>query len=188
MEPHGPAASAARVPGFPQPRGPGVRGPPLGGLARLLCFTLALLRVRLPQTSVKCLWEQGAAARTFPWSRWAGAPLCCAAGLLTAGASRVVSTGSRHGGLHSRDTCAQYLWLPGSGADSVVVATGLAALEPVGSSWIRSRTRVSCIGRQDALPLSRQGSPRCEILCKMLRRSSLILTSFCKARLLPRLF
>ena len=50
--------------------------------------------------------------------------------------------------LCSRSTRAQQLWLPGSRAQAQQLwHTGLAAPQYVGSSWIKDRTRVSCVGR-----------------------------------------
>ena len=49
----------------------------------------------------------------------------------------------------SRDTWAPSLRFPGSRAQAQWLwHRGLAALRPVGSSYVRDRTRVSCIGRQ----------------------------------------
>ena len=41
---------------------------------------------------------------------------------------------------------------------SVVVVLSCSQHAP-GSSWLKDQTRVSCIGRQNLLPLSHQGSP-----------------------------
>ena len=59
------------------------------------------------------------------------------------------STGSRCAGFSSCVTQAQYMWHTGSRAQAQYLwHTGLAAPRHVGSSWMRARTRVSCIGRQ----------------------------------------
>ena len=59
------------------------------------------------------------------------------------------STGSRHAGFSSCGTWAQQLWLMGSRAQAQQLwATGLVAPWRVGSSRIRARTRVPCIGRR----------------------------------------
>ena len=58
------------------------------------------------------------------------------------------SMGSRCAGFRSCGTQAQQLWLAGSRAQAQQLwCTGLVALRHVGSSWIRARTRVPCIGR-----------------------------------------
>ena len=41
----------------------------------------------------------------------------------------------------------QQLWLPGSRAEAQQLRQGLVAPRHVGTSWIRDRTHVSCIGR-----------------------------------------
>ena len=59
------------------------------------------------------------------------------------------STGSRHAGFSSCDAWAQWLWLMGSRAQAQKLwRTGLVAPRHVGSSRIRDRTRVPCIGRR----------------------------------------
>ena len=59
------------------------------------------------------------------------------------------SMGSRHEGFSSCGTWAQQLWLAGSRAQAQQLwHTGLVALQHVGSSPTRARTRVPCIGRR----------------------------------------
>ena len=60
----------------------------------------------------------------------------------------LLSTGSRHTGFSSCGLRAQQLWLTGSRTQAQQLwCTGLVALWDVGSSRIRARTRVPCIGR-----------------------------------------
>ena len=69
--------------------------------------------------------------------------------LLIAVGSLLLNTGSRCTGFSSCGTWAQQLWFPGSRVQAQQLwRTGLVAPWQVGSSWIRDRTRVSCIGRQ----------------------------------------
>ena len=59
------------------------------------------------------------------------------------------STGSRHVGFSSCGTWAQQLWIAGSTAQAQQLwCTGLVALQHVGSSRTKARTRVLGIGRQ----------------------------------------
>ena len=59
------------------------------------------------------------------------------------------STGSRHVGFSSCGTRTQYLWLAGSRAQNQQLwRMGLVALQHIGSSRTRDRTRVPCIGRR----------------------------------------
>ena len=68
---------------------------------------------------------------------------------LIAVGSLLLNTGSRCTGFSSCGTWAQQLWFPGSRVQAQQLwRTGLVAPWQVGSSWIRDRTRVSCIGRQ----------------------------------------
>ena len=79
---------------------------------------------------------------------------CCEAGALG------------YAGFSSCNTWAQQLWLPGSRAQVCWLwYIGLTVLQHVGSSHIRDRTHVSCIGRQK---LYRQGS-LCTVLLKGVR-------------------
>ena len=69
------------------------------------------------------------------------------------------STGSRRTGFSSCGTQAQQLWLVGSREQAQQLwRTGLVALQHVGSSWTRDRTRIPCSGRQ-LLNHCHQGSP-----------------------------
>ena len=70
-------------------------------------------------------------------------------GLLIALASLVWKMGSGREGFGSCGTWAQQLWLVGSRVQAPQLwHTGLVALQHVGSSQTRARTRVPCIGRQ----------------------------------------
>ena len=87
-----------------------------------------------------------------------------------------------HMDFSSCGTWAQYLWLPGSRAQvQMLWHTGIAALQRMGSSWIRHQTCISCTGRQILFLLSHQGGP-----LWLLFRSALISTIFLNAKSISR--
>ena len=179
-----PRRQCCQSPRLPTASRPGVSGPPLGwarsgGLARLLCVSLVLLRVRRPANTREVPLGAGDCCPDF--SRcggqgllfaWCGGFSLWGLLLLQSAGSGHVGSGAVAPGLRNTDSVAVAHGLGSSGARGIFLYQGL---NPRLLRW-----------QADSLPLNRQGGPRCEILCKMLRRSSLILTSFCKARLLTR--
>ena len=133
----------------------------LPSLVLLRCTLKPLLAVSLPQQSlpiflfiylfifldvlglrccVRAFLQLQRAGATLPCGAQAshcGGFSCCRAWALGARASVVVAHGL------------QQLWLTGSRAQAQQLwRMGLVALQHVGSSWTRARTRVPCIGRR----------------------------------------
>ena len=77
----------------------------------------------------------GATLHCSPWVSHCGVFSCCMAQALGCG------------GFSSCGTWAQWLWVTNCGAEVQLWHTGSAALQHVGSFWIRDWTHVFCIGR-----------------------------------------